>query len=584
LTWYNCGFKADTHEYLLLPNSRIPHLQTNNSGLLSDVATSPYIGTTLTSIQEENSAPSYSHSKLLDRNPWPVSNMTDSSSYNSTSAETTIYPNNEQSRLLKLQKPQTRYNIEERWFPNGNGQRTYRGPTPNWEGGMPGQGTWVYCYKLPQDCFEDELIPVFSQIGPIYELRLMMESSGTGYTNRPFCYVSYTLKEHAEEAIRSLQGYQIRRGHWLAVSECDERCRLRIDGIPKNCTSHEIKEELRAITSGISNVILCQTDSNRTSRRSLMNDGPYIIAEYESHFAAAGAKRKLIPGEIFLFGVEIEQVTWAKPQPELNEQQMKLLTILYVNHLNKETTEQTLRTHFNLLSNGQVELVQRPKAKDFAFVHFTKRESAELAMDRCNQLYIDNQKVEVQWAKPPKGWDHNWRDVLLWSMKDPSQIISETKQIVTIRDKFPKAFEHYMILPKEDIQDIYSLRKEHIPLLETMQAAGRELMRDNRSNFMMGFHANPNMNRLHLHVISKDLSYAKGRIHWNIFTTPYFISCKSVIKELKKMGKVKERTESQEKEWIQKNPRCPFCSHSETGDNLTNMKMHVKAHLEERKD
>ena len=43
---------------------------------------------------------------------------------------------------------------------------------------------------LIRDCFEDELVPVFASVGKIYELRLMIEFSGT---NRTYCYVRYYL-------------------------------------------------------------------------------------------------------------------------------------------------------------------------------------------------------------------------------------------------------------------------------------------------------------------------------------------------------------------------------------------------------
>ena len=74
------------------------------------------------------------------------------------------------------------------------------------------------------------------------------------------------------------------------------------------------------------------------------------------------------------------QVDWAEPEPEVDEQQMKHIKILYVRHLNMATTEETILACFTQLSNGQVERVRKPK--DFAFVHFTSRESAELVMSR----------------------------------------------------------------------------------------------------------------------------------------------------------------------------------------------------------
>ena len=59
---------------------------------------------------------------------------------------------------------------------------------------------------------------------------------------------------------------------------------------------------------------------------------------------------------------------------------MKHIKILYVRHLNMATTEETLWTCFSQLSNDQVDRVRKPK--DFAFIHFTNREAAELVMSR----------------------------------------------------------------------------------------------------------------------------------------------------------------------------------------------------------
>ena len=130
----------------------------------------------------------------------------------------------------------------------------------------------------------------------------------------------------------------------------------------------------------------------------------YMFVEYETHRAAALARRKLVPGKVFLFGVEVGQVRdlifrpteipnlnscpkvdWAEPEPEVDEEQMKQIKILYVRHLNTATTEQTLMTCFSQLSNGQVDRVRKPK--DYAFIHFTSREAAELVMSRSVEAF-----------------------------------------------------------------------------------------------------------------------------------------------------------------------------------------------------
>lgn len=58
-----------------------------------------------------------------------------------------------------------------------NGQRHY-GPPSKWTGPPPPRGSEVFVGKIPRDCFEDELVPIFERAGYIYEMRLMMEYTG----------------------------------------------------------------------------------------------------------------------------------------------------------------------------------------------------------------------------------------------------------------------------------------------------------------------------------------------------------------------------------------------------------------------
>ena len=58
------------------------------------------------------------------------------------------------------------------------------------------------------------------------------------------------------------------------------------------------------------------------------------------------------------------------------------MTKLYVRNLNLSTTEDSLRKKFDLASDGNVEKLRM--VRDFAFVHFTSRESAQKALDKLN--------------------------------------------------------------------------------------------------------------------------------------------------------------------------------------------------------
>ena len=126
----------------------------------------------------------------------------------------------------------TGYNVSQQ-----HGQRIFGGPPPDWSGPSPGRGTEVYCYKIPRDCFEDELVPVFQTIGKLYELRLMIEFSGA---NRSYCYVRYCNPDDARAAIKSLHNYQIRPGYPLAVTESVDNRRLCIKTQPP--LDHDVTE------------------------------------------------------------------------------------------------------------------------------------------------------------------------------------------------------------------------------------------------------------------------------------------------------------------------------------------------------
>jgi len=50
---------------------------------------------------------------------------------------------------------------------------------------------------------------VFAKAGRIYEMRLMMDFSGS---NRGYCFVQYYTPQEAERAVMMLNHFEIRRG------------------------------------------------------------------------------------------------------------------------------------------------------------------------------------------------------------------------------------------------------------------------------------------------------------------------------------------------------------------------------------
>ncbi|NXU80088.1 A1CF factor, partial [Oreotrochilus melanogaster] len=269
-----------------------------------------------------------------------------------------------------------------------NGQRKYGGPPPGWDSPPPERGCEIFIGKLPRDLFEDELIPLCEKIGKIYEMRMMMDFNGN---NRGYAFVTFSNKQEAKNAIKQLNNYEIRNGRLLGVCASVDNCRLFVGGIPKTKKREEILAEMKKVTDGVVDIIVYPSAADKTKNRG------FAFVEYESHRAAAMARRKLLPGRIQLWGHPIA-VDWAEPEVEVDEDTMSSVKILYVRNLMLSTTEETIEKEFNSIKPGAVERVK--KIRDYAFVHFNKREDAVEAMKALNGKVLDGSPIEVTLAKP----------------------------------------------------------------------------------------------------------------------------------------------------------------------------------------
>ncbi|XP_064476933.1 probable RNA-binding protein 46 isoform X2 [Ornithodoros turicata] len=294
-----------------------------------------------------------------------------------------VLPKSKEAALLAL--------LDRTGFPmvQENGQRRY-GPPPDWKGDPPPKGSEVFIGRLPRDMFEDELIPLLERIGPVYELRLMMDFGGS---NRGYAFAMYTNPSDARRAIEELDDLEVRRGgRRLGVCRSIDNCRLFVGGIPRCKTREDVLNEMRRVTEGVVGVILYASVADKTKNRG------FAFVEYTDHKAAAMARRKLIPGKVKLWGVQEIAVDWAEPEPQVDEETMGKVTILYVRNLMMSTTEDQLRDAFSV--DGNLKVVKVKKLRDFAFVHYQNREDAEIALQRMNKCQLDGATVEVSWAKP----------------------------------------------------------------------------------------------------------------------------------------------------------------------------------------
>lgn len=269
-----------------------------------------------------------------------------------------------------------------------NGQRHY-GPPVFWQGEPPPKGCEVFIGKLPRDLYEDELVPFLEQAGRLYEVRLMMDFAGS---NRGYAFATYSSRREARRAVRDLNEREIRRGRRVGVCESLDNCRLFVGGIPRDKNREDVLEEMMRVTEGVVDVILYPNVSDKTRNRG------FAFVEYADHKAAAVARRRMIPGKMTLWGGYEVAVDWADPEPIVDEETMRKVMVLYVRNLMLSTSEDVIHEAFSL--EGQVEVIKVKKIRDFAFVHYSSREDAKLALEAMKGAVIEGSPIEVAWSKP----------------------------------------------------------------------------------------------------------------------------------------------------------------------------------------
>jgi len=282
------------------------------------------------------------------------------------------------------------------------GQRKYGGPPPSsvCHADTPPSEAEVFIGKIPRDMFEDELVPLFEKCGPIWDFRLMMDPM-TGQ-NRGYAFLSFLSNDSAKKCVQMYDRYEIRNKRELHVTISQPNNRLFVGSIPKTKTKEEIFDEFHKHTSGLTEVILYyQVDEkskvqNGATPVSGQKNRGFCFLEYDTHQAASQARRRLLSGRVKAWNNLIVTVDWADPINSPASEIMDKVKVLYVKNLASTVTEESLITTFSVY--GEVEKAK--KLKDYAFVHFAKRDDARKAMDVLNGLNLEGQCIEICLAKP----------------------------------------------------------------------------------------------------------------------------------------------------------------------------------------
>lgn len=177
----------------------------------------------------------------------------------------------------------------------------------------------------------------------------------------------------------------------------------------------------------------------------------------------------------------------------------------------------------------------------------------------------------------------HWSQGLKVSMQDPKMQVYKDEQVVVIKDKYPKARYHWLVLPWASISSLKVMSREQLQLLRHMHTVGEKVITDqagsSKLRFRLGYHAIPSMSQVHLHVISQDFDSPclKNKKHWNSFNTEYFLESQAVIEMLQATGRVTVRDGTPE---LLKLPlRCHECR--QLLPSMPHLKEHLRKHWPE---
>ncbi|KAF2988443.1 hypothetical protein EK904_004948 [Melospiza melodia maxima] len=164
----------------------------------------------------------------------------------------------------------------------------------------------------------------------------------------------------------------------------------------------------------------------------------------------------------------------------------------------------------------------------------------------------------------------HWSQGLKSSMQDPKMQVYKDEKIVVIKDKYPKARYHWLILPWDPISSLKSVTRDHLALLEHMHAVGQKMVEQcparESLEFRLGYHAIPSMRDLQCHVFHDAM--------WSQYLWSFLFFSPDVIEMVRSKGKVMVKDHTSE---LLKLPlRCHRCKQQLS--TIPQLKEHLRKH------
>ncbi|XP_077244869.1 uncharacterized protein LOC143884905 [Tasmannia lanceolata] len=252
----------------------------------------------------------------------------------------------------------------------------------------------VFVGGLDKDASEEDLKKVFSQVGDVVQVRLMMNPLTK--KNKGFAFLRFASVEQAKRAVTELKNPVV-NGKQCGVIPSQDSDTLFLGNICKTWTKEALKEKLKQY--GVTNVedLTLVEDSNNEG----MNRG-FAFLDFSSRSEAMDAYKRLQKSNV-VFGVDrMAKVSFADSFIEPDDEIMAQVKTVFVDGLSSSWDEDRVEEH--LKKFGKIEKIElarnmpAAKRKDFGFVTFDSHDEALACAEGINnaELGEGDSKVKVR--------------------------------------------------------------------------------------------------------------------------------------------------------------------------------------------
>lgn len=258
----------------------------------------------------------------------------------------------------------------------------------------------IFVGGLDKDASEEDLKKVFSQVGEVSEVRLMMNPQTK--KNKGFAFLRFATVEQAKRAVTELKNPVV-NGKQCGVTPSQDSDTLFLGNICKTWTKDALKEKLKHY--GIENVedLTLVEDSNNEG----MNRG-FAFLEFSSRSDAMDAFKRLQKRDV-LFGVDRPaKVSFADSFIDPGDEIMAQVKTVFVDGLPASWDEDRVREL--LKKYGEIEKIElarnmpSAKRKDFGFVTFESHDAAVTCAKSINNSELGDgdskAKVRARLSRP----------------------------------------------------------------------------------------------------------------------------------------------------------------------------------------